>query len=130
MLRSRGKDGSLPNTDFPYLFLKFPRLVASLLLKSTGIYKRRWWHKILYIALESILALFKAAFMNKTITALLAGIVIGILIAPDKGSETVRKLRSRVNDYKDQAADKATEFADKGKEAFRNGRDQLNEELD
>jgi len=68
--------------------------------------------------------------MNKTITALLAGIVIGILIAPDKGSETVRKLRSRVNDYKDQAADKATEFADKGKEAFRNGRDQLNEELD
>ena len=101
-----------------------------MLLKSNGIYKRRWWHKILYIALESILALFKAAFMNKTITALLAGIVIGILIAPDKGSETVRKLRSRVNDYKDQAADKATEFADKGKEAFRNGRDQLNEELD
>jgi gas vesicle protein len=91
---------------------------------------RRWWHKILYIALESILALFKATFMNKTITALLAGIVIGILIAPDKGSETVRKLRSRVNDYKDQAADKAAEFASKGKEAFQNGRDQLSEELD
>lgn len=68
--------------------------------------------------------------MNKTVLALLAGVVIGILVAPDRGSETVKKLRSRLKDYKDQAADKAKDLASKGKEAFQNGRAQMSEAMD
>jgi gas vesicle protein len=59
--------------------------------------------------------------MNKTILTLLAGIAIGIVLAPDKGSETIKKIRRRVADLKDNAEDQADELVNKGKEAFRNG---------
>jgi gas vesicle protein len=68
--------------------------------------------------------------MNKTVLALLAGVAIGILVAPDKGSSTVKKLRRRLQDYKDQAADKAMDLVSKGKEAFQNGRAQVSDVLD
>ncbi len=68
--------------------------------------------------------------MNKTLLALLAGVAIGILLAPDKGSETLKKLRSRVKDYTDEAADKAKDLAGKGKEIFQNGRAQMSDALD
>ena len=65
--------------------------------------------------------------MNKTILTLLAGVVVGLLIAPDKGSETLKKIRSRVNDYQDDVAGKAKDIASKGKEVFQNGRAQMSE---
>lgn len=67
--------------------------------------------------------------MNKTMWTLLAGVVIGILIAPDKGSETLKKIRGRANDLKDRATDKADELASKGKEIYQKGRSQVNEAL-
>ena len=40
--------------------------------------------------------------MSKLLVGLTAGILIGVLLAPDKGSETRRKLREQANDLKDQ----------------------------
>lgn len=68
--------------------------------------------------------------MNKTLLTLLVGVAIGILLAPDKGSETIKRLRRRVNDLRDQAEDQAQDLVSKGKEALRNGRDRIEEALD
>jgi gas vesicle protein len=62
--------------------------------------------------------------------ALLAGVVVGLLVAPDKGSETVKKLRSRLNDYKDQASDELQGLAKKGKQAFQQGRNKVSDAID
>lgn len=43
--------------------------------------------------------------MSKLLVGLTAGILIGVLLAPDKGSETRRKLREQANDLKDQFND-------------------------
>jgi gas vesicle protein len=67
--------------------------------------------------------------MNKIMYSLLAGVVIGLLIAPDKGSETLKRVRSRFNDYKDQAEDQADELAGKARKAFSKGRDAVNDTL-
>lgn len=53
--------------------------------------------------------------MNKTLITLLLGIGIGILIAPDKGSETWKKLSDCLNDYKDKLGDEAEELGEKAK---------------
>jgi gas vesicle protein len=68
--------------------------------------------------------------MNKILVGLLAGIAIGVLLAPDKGSETLRKLRSRINDYSDQAEDEADELADKAKSAINKGKKKVNESFE
>jgi gas vesicle protein len=72
--------------------------------------------------------------MNKILVSLLAGIAIGILLAPDKGSETLRKIRSRINDYTDQAAeeaaDEADNLADKAKSAINKGKKKVNESFE
>jgi len=56
--------------------------------------------------------------MKKTLLAVLAGIGIGILIAPDKGSATRRKLRGKFDDLKDQAQDGIDDLADSAKDAI------------
>jgi len=50
--------------------------------------------------------------MNKTLLTLLIGVAIGIFVAPDKGSTTVRKLKRKFNDWKDDATDHAMDLAD------------------
>ena len=39
--------------------------------------------------------------MNKTLITLLIGIGIGVLIAPAKGSETIEKLREKLQELRD-----------------------------
>ena len=68
--------------------------------------------------------------MNKILLSLMAGILIGVLIAPDKGSETLRKVRSRLDDYKDRVTDEADDWAGKGKDVLDKGRSKLKEALD
>jgi gas vesicle protein len=65
--------------------------------------------------------------MNKILLGLLAGVVIGVLLAPDKGSETVKRLRGRLNDYKDGVMDQADELASKAGSLLDKGRSKVNE---
>jgi len=53
--------------------------------------------------------------MNKTLITLAAGIAIGILIAPRKGSETRRKIVNRFNDFTEDVADNADQLYVSGK---------------
>ncbi len=66
--------------------------------------------------------------MNKLFTAFLAGIAVGILIAPDKGSETRRRLTDKTSDLKgsfndlvDNAADNLKSAKNKVNEFVRKG---------
>ena len=68
--------------------------------------------------------------MYKILFSLLAGVTIGLLVAPDKGSETLRRLRDRLKDYKDQAADQADEMAYNARKAFNNGRSAISQSMD
>jgi len=52
--------------------------------------------------------------MNKILLSLLAGVAIGLIVAPDKGSETLRKLRDGLDDAKDKASDAAEDLWQKG----------------
>ena len=53
--------------------------------------------------------------MNKIFLALLAGLAVGILVAPGKGSETWKKLTDGLDDIKDKATDQLNGLVDKGK---------------
>lgn len=60
--------------------------------------------------------------MKKVIWLLAAGVAIGLLIAPDKGSKTWRKVADSLDDLKDKAkkslddlSDAASDIAKKGK---------------
>jgi gas vesicle protein len=68
--------------------------------------------------------------MNKVLFSLLAGVAIGVLVAPDKGSETLRKLRSRLNDYKEEAEDQADELAGNTRKAFNRGRSAVSKSVE
>jgi gas vesicle protein len=50
------------------------------------------------------------------VTSILVGIAIGILIAPDKGSATLRKLTGKLSNFGDDAGDYLSEAADNIKE--------------
>jgi gas vesicle protein len=51
--------------------------------------------------------------MSKLITGVAIGVLLGILIAPDKGSETRRKLSEKGKDLKDQFNDFVDTIAEK-----------------
>lgn len=68
--------------------------------------------------------------MNKILFGLLAGVLIGIAIAPDKGSATIRKLKNRLDEYKDQASDEAGEWAGKASDILDKGKSKVKEALD
>ena len=66
--------------------------------------------------------------MNKLLTAFLAGIAVGVLIAPDRGSETRRRLSEKTSDLKgsfndlvDNAADNLKTAKNKVNEFVRKG---------
>jgi hypothetical protein len=56
--------------------------------------------------------------MKKMLFVLLAGVAIGVLLAPDKGSETWKKLVDGLDDIKDKAVDEMNNMVDKGKGLF------------
>lgn len=68
--------------------------------------------------------------MNKILYGLLAGVVIGIFIAPDKGAETLKRVRNRLDDYKDQAMDEAEDLVGKGRSMVKKGRGKISKALD
>ena len=52
---------------------------------------------------------------------LLAGVAVGLLIAPDKGSETWNKVVDGLDDVKDKAMDEMNNLVAKGKELVSKG---------
>ena len=49
--------------------------------------------------------------MKKVIYLILAGVAIGILIAPDKGSQTLREIKAGIDDLKDELIDQINDLA-------------------
>jgi len=60
--------------------------------------------------------------MKKVIYLILAGVAIGILVAPGKGSETWQKLKEGFNDWKDGAMDQINDMVSQGKDLVRDGK--------
>ena len=67
--------------------------------------------------------------MNKTLIAMLLGIGIGVLIAPDKGSATIKKLKNSLDDLTDKAEDQAGELVNKGKRVFNAGKSRVEDAI-
>jgi gas vesicle protein len=60
--------------------------------------------------------------MKKALYLILAGVAVGILIAPDKGSETWRKVKEGFDDWKDDAMDQLNGIVSKGKDLAGKGK--------
>lgn len=67
--------------------------------------------------------------MNKYLLTLLAGIGIGLLIAPARGSETLRKIRDGLDDYKDKADDEANDLVGQGEKVYNKAKSKINQAL-
>jgi gas vesicle protein len=59
--------------------------------------------------------------MKNVIYALLAGVAVGILIAPDKGSATRKKLFGKLEDLSDDLQDRSGDLFEKSKSTAREG---------
>lgn len=67
--------------------------------------------------------------MNRTFITLVVGIGLGLLLAPAKGSETWKKLKDGLNDFKDDATDKAKDMVDQGRRSLKSERQILEDTL-
>ncbi len=61
--------------------------------------------------------------MKKLLFILATGIAVGLLIAPEKGSDTWKKLMDGLDDIKDKAEDEINDLIGKGKSLLAKGRD-------
>ena len=75
----------------------------------------------------SFVLLLKNSTMNKILTGILAGIAIGILLAPDKGTETRRKISERLRDAKDSVDDFISESRDTIESGYETVRDEASD---
>jgi gas vesicle protein len=67
--------------------------------------------------------------MNKYFLTLVAGIGIGLLIAPARGSETLRKIREGIDEYKDKEDDLAGDVVNQGEKAYNRGKSKINQAM-
>jgi gas vesicle protein len=67
--------------------------------------------------------------MNRTFITLAVGIGLGLLLAPAKGSETWKRLKDSLNDFKDDATDKAKDLVDQGRRSLKSERQILEDTL-
>jgi gas vesicle protein len=63
--------------------------------------------------------------MNRFVTGLVAGVAIGLLFAPEKGSETRKKLFRRGSDMKDQLSDYADDFSEELSGRYESAKDDV-----
>jgi gas vesicle protein len=59
--------------------------------------------------------------MKRVLLILLAGVAVGLLIAPDMGSKTWTKVVDGLDDIKDKAMDEMNNLVAKGKELVSKG---------
>ena len=67
--------------------------------------------------------------MKKLLLILLAGVAVGILLAPDEGSKTVKKLKEGLDDIKDKAVDEMNNLMAKGKSLAAKGKEKANQTI-
>lgn len=60
--------------------------------------------------------------MKKVLVVLLAGVAVGLLLAPEKGSKTWKKLVNGLDDIKDKAVGEMNNLVDKGKDIASKGK--------
>ena len=65
--------------------------------------------------------------MKKGFWLIMTGVAIGLLIAPDKGSETWKKFTGKVDDLKDKARQSLDDLSDTGKDMARKGKEGVKE---
>jgi gas vesicle protein len=65
--------------------------------------------------------------MKKAFWLIMAGVAIGILIAPDKGSETWKKITDKLDDLKDNAKNSIDDLVDSGKNIAKKGKEGVTE---
>ena len=65
--------------------------------------------------------------MKKAFWLIMAGVAIGILIAPDKGSETWKKITDKLDELKDNAKNGLDDLVDSGKVIAKKGKEGVTE---
>ncbi len=61
--------------------------------------------------------------MKKAFWLIMVGIAIGILVAPDRGSETRKKITDNLDDLKDKARSRMDDLVDRGKDIAKKGKE-------
>jgi gas vesicle protein len=91
---------------------------------------KKKWPDILYIITVQKLITNKIYLMSsKLLSGFLAGVLVGILFAPDKGSETRRKiskkgseLKDRFNDFVDSISEEFNSFKEDAEDLAQKGK--------
>ena len=68
--------------------------------------------------------------MGKFLTGVLAGVAIGLLVAPDKGSKTRQKISDALNDLLGEAKDRVNSSAEQFRDQFDGANDSYTHESD
>ena len=59
-----------------------------------------------------------------------AGFVLGVMLAPDKGSNTRDRVKTKFKDYQDKAEDLMDDIKSKGKNLVKEGKNYIKKEKD